>query len=262
MNKQQLKLFLNTKVDFYNQPSFINTDPICIPHLFSKKQDVEIAGFFAAIFAWGNRTTIINKSKELLQLMDNDPHQFCLHYTDNDLKKMIGFKHRTFNATDLLYFLQFLKFHYTHHPSLENAFTQFMKKNDLNIENALVGFYNYFFSLPNYAERTKKHIATPLKNSTCKRLCMYLRWMVRCDDKGVDFGLWKNILPSQLIMPIDVHVARVASQLNILQTQVNQPKGLGWHTALALTKFLKKMDKADPVKYDFALFGMGATKLL
>jgi uncharacterized protein (TIGR02757 family) len=262
MLQQKLKLLLNSKVDFYNQPSFIKADPICIPHLFSKKQDIEIAGFFAAVFAWGNRTTIINKSKELLQLMDNAPHQFCLHHSDNDLKKIIHFKHRTFNATDLLYFIQFLKFHFANHQSLEVAFTKNLKKTDATIENGLIGFYNYFFSLPEYAERTKKHIATPLKNSTCKRLCMYLRWMVRNDDKGVDFGLWKNIQPNQLIIPIDVHVARVASQLNILQTLPNQPKALGWHTAIALTNYLKKMDKQDPVKYDFALFGMGAIQLL
>jgi len=141
--KHSLKTYLNKKADEYNRPFFIEHDPICIPHLFSKKQDIEIAGFFAAIFAWGNRTTIINKSKELMNLMDNDPHNFCLNHSDNDLKKLMTFKHRTFNATDLFYFIEFFKFHYQQHGSLETAFTQWMNKNDGNIERALNGFYNY-----------------------------------------------------------------------------------------------------------------------
>ena len=145
MNKK-LKDFLNKKVDEYDQPFFIEADPICIPHSFTKKQDIEIAGFFAAIFAWGNRTTIINKSKELMQMMDNAPHDFCLHHSDSDLKKLLSFKHRTFNPTDLYYFIDFFKFHYAANDSLETAFTRSMKKGDSNIENALNGFYDYFFS--------------------------------------------------------------------------------------------------------------------
>jgi uncharacterized protein (TIGR02757 family) len=195
MNENDLKVFLNSKVDFYNQPSFIANDPICIPHLFTKKQDIEIAGFFAAIFAWGNRTTIINKSKELMQLMDNAPHQFVLQHQKKDLEKLTGFKHRTFNTTDLLYCIEFFKMHYLSHQSLEKAFIQGLHKKDLTIENGLKGFYDYFFSLPHIPERTKKHIASPDKRSSCKRLNMFLRWMVRRDNKGVDFGIWKNIAP-------------------------------------------------------------------
>ena len=250
--KNDLKEFLDRKVDLYNQPSFIKDDPIFIPHLFTKKQDIEIAGFFSAIFSWGNRTTIINKSKELIQLMGNTPHEFCLHHTNNDLKKLLAFKHRTFNATDLLYFISFFKMHYKRHSSLEPAFSQWMNKKDPTIENGLNGFYHYFFSLPDIPQRTRKHIASPEKNSSCKRLNMFLRWMVRRDNKGVDFGIWKNISPSQLICPVDVHVARVARQLNILHR-----KPIDWQTALKLTGYLRTLDKIDPVKYDFALFGTG-----
>lgn len=250
--KNDIKKYLSQKVDLYNQPSFIKDDPVSIPHSFIKKQDIEIAGFFAAIFSWGNRTTIINKSKELMQLMDNEPHAFCLNHSDKELKSLLHFKHRTYNATDLLYFIDFFKMHYFKHDSLENAFTQWMTKNDETVENGLKGFYHYFFSLPHIPERTRKHIASPEKNSSCKRLNMYLRWMVRSDDKGVDFGIWKNISPSQLICPVDVHVARVAKELNLMKRQP-----VDWQTALELTAYLRTLDKADPVKYDFALFGMG-----
>lgn len=247
-----LKKYLGQQVDLYNQPAFIKDDPISIPHLFTKKQDIEIAGFFAAIFSWGNRTTIINKSKELMQLMDFAPYEFCLNHSDKDLKTLLHFKHRTFNTTDLLYFIAFFKMHYSKHHSLEIAFTQWMGSKDKTVENGLRGFYQYFFSLPDIPERTRKHIASPEKNSSCKRLNMFLRWMVRTDDKGVDFGIWKNISPSQLICPIDVHVARVARALKLIERQP-----VDWQTALELTANLRTLDKADPVKYDFALFGTG-----
>jgi uncharacterized protein (TIGR02757 family) len=251
MNKN-LQQFLNQKVSEYNNIAFIKPDPICIPHLFSKKQDIEIAGFFAAIFAWGNRTTIINKSKELMQLMDNAPHQFCLQHTDNDLKKLLNFKHRTFNPTDLYYFIAFFKEHYSNNESLEMAFIKNLKKEDENIEHALNGFYDYFFSLEDVPKRTMKHIASPAKKATCKRLCMYLRWMVRNDNKGVDFGIWKNIKPAQLIVPLDVHVARVARHFNLIKR-----KATDWQTAVELTNEMKQFDKNDPAKYDFALFALG-----
>jgi uncharacterized protein (TIGR02757 family) len=250
--KNDLKKYLEQKVDLYNQPFFIKDDPISIPHSFTKKQDIEIAGFFAAIFSWGNRTTIINKSKELMLLMDDEPHAFCMNADEGRLKRLLGFKHRTFNATDLLYCIEFLNFHYSRNESLESAFTKWMNKNDETVENGLKGFYHYFFSLPHIPERTRKHIASPEKNSSCKRLNMYLRWMVRSDDQGVDFGIWKNISPAQLICPVDVHVARVAKQLNLIKRQP-----VNWQTALELTAYLRILDKADPVKYDFALFGTG-----
>jgi len=250
--KNDLKKFLDRKVDCYNQPSFIKDDPISIPRRFSKKQDIEIAGFFAAVFSWGNRTTIINKSNELMQLMDNAPYEFCLNHTDKDLKKLLSFKHRTFNTTDLLYFVSFFNMHYRKHSSLEPAFTQWMNKKDKTVENALNGFYHYFFSMPDVPQRTRKHIAAPENRSSCKRLNMFLRWMVRSDGKGVDFGAWKNISPAQLVCPLDVHVIRVATELKILHRKVPD-----WQAALELTSFLRTLDKADPVKYDFALFGTG-----
>ena len=251
----QLKEFLDRKVDEYNQPSFISADPICLPHRFSKKQDIEIAGFFAAIFAWGNRTTIINKTTELMRLMDNDPHAFILEHSEKALQKMLQFKHRTFNPTDLLYFLLFLKYHYEKSESLETAFTQWMHPGDANTVNALTGFHDYFFSLPDAPVRTRKHIATPARGSTCKRLNMFLRWMVRRDKCGVDFGIWKKISPAQLVMPVDVHVARVARRLQLIEK-----KNIDWQTAVELTEQLKKFDRDDPVKYDFALFGLGVTE--
>lgn len=244
--------FFNNKVREYNQPDFIKSDPVCIPHLFTKKQDIEIAGLFASIFAWGNRTTIINKSRELIKLMDNAPHDFVLNHTEKDLRKLEAFKHRTFNATDLLYFIHFLQHHYSANNSLESAFTKWMSPTDDTIEQALTGFYHYFFSLEEVPNRTRKHIASPEKNSSCKRLNMYLRWMVRRDDKGVDFGIWKKISPAQLVCPVDVHVARVAKRFKLLDR-----KQVDWLAALELTSYLRQLDKTDPAKYDFALFGLG-----
>jgi len=249
--RAKLQEFFNKKVKEYNQPYFIAADPVCIPHLFIKKQDIEIAGFFAAIFAWGNRTTIINKSKELMQLMQMEPHSFCLNAKAADLKKLEGFKHRTFNTTDLLYCIEFFKHHYQQYESLENAFMP-ANKRPKNIQEALSYFHHYFFSLEDAPVRTKKHISTPEKGSSCKRLNMFLRWMVRNDKSGVDFGIWKNIQPNQLICPIDVHVARVAKRFNLLDR-----KQTDWLAAEELTNYLKKLDPKDPAKYDFALFGLG-----
>lgn len=181
-------------------------------------------------------------------LMDMSPHHFCLNADSQKLKCLTEFKHRTFNATDLLYFIDFFKFHYSRQESLEVAFTGHGE----SVEQMLTGFHHYFFSLADVPARTKKHITTPERKSTCKRLNMYLRWMVRKDDKGVDFGIWKNISPSQLICPIDLHVARVARRLNILEG-----KQTDWAAALELTKYLRTLDSNDPVKYDFALFGLG-----
>lgn len=252
MIAEELIVFLNDKVKKYSQPGFIAADPICIPHLFSKKQDIEIAGFFAAIFAWGNRTTIIQKSKELMQRMDNAPHQFCVEHQSSDLKRLLGFKHRTFTDTDLLYFVAFFNFHYSQHKSLETAFTQWMQPDDKNVEHALNGFYQYFFSLPDVPLRTLKHIASPAKKSACKRINMYLRWMVRQDNNGVDFGLWKNIQPAQLVIPLDVHVARVARHFNLIERQPTD-----WLAAVELTQLMKTIDSKDPAKFDYALFALG-----
>jgi uncharacterized protein (TIGR02757 family) len=251
--KRSLARFLNDKVEEYNRPAFIPADPISIPHRFSVRQDIEIAGFFAAIFSWGNRTTIIRKTSELMQMMDNAPWQFVLHHSDQDLKRLLEFKHRTFNATDLLYFVHFFKYHYSRYDSLEDAFLQYpASPGPSDMTPALTGFYNYFFSLEDAPPRTYKHIASPEKNSSCKRLNMYLRWMVRKDDRGVDFGLWTRIRPAQLVCPLDVHVARVARRLGLLsRTQTD------WQAALELTEYLITLDREDPAKYDFALFGLG-----
>ena len=247
--QNNLKEFLDAKVTEYNQPFFIKDDPISIPHLFAKKQDIEIAGLFAAIFSWGNRTTIINKSKELMRLMEMSPYDFCLNASKEKLKKLKGFKHRTFNEDDLFYFIEFLRQHYTKHKSLETAF--FTTKGS-DVESGLNNFKKYFFSFE-HLKRTEKHVSSPLTKSTCKRLNMYLRWMVRNDRTGVDFGIWEKIRPSQLICPIDVHVARIARKYGLLHRKQND-----WQSAIELTVALRKLDKDDPVKYDFALFGMGA----
>ena len=244
-----LKDFFDSKVAQYNQHSFIQDDPICVPHTFSKKQDIEIAGFFAAVFAWGNRTTIIQKSFELMKLIDNSPHEFCLHHQDQDLKRLLHFKHRTFNTTDLLYFISFLQQHYKKQDSLEDAFV-IPKEKEMEIR--LTRFHEYFFSLEDAPARTRKHIATPYKGSSCKRLNMFLRWMVRKDKAGVDFGIWQKIKPSELICPIDLHVARVAKRFQLLDR-----KQTDWQAAVELTNYLKTLDPKDPVKYDFALFGLG-----
>ncbi len=255
MEAENLKDFLDRKVAQYNTPAFIPPDPISIPHRFSAKQDIEIAGLFAALFAWGNRTTIINKATELMQLMDGAPYQFCTQHKEIDLRRLLYFKHRTFNATDLLYFIQFLQHHYTRSNTLETAFTKALQPTDEHITGALNGFYTYFFSLPHAPARTAKHVAAPFKNSTCKRLNMYLRWMVRADNKGVDFGIWKGIKPAQLVCPIDVHVARVARRFGLLQRN-----GTDWLAGIELTQRLKNFDPADPAKYDFALFGLGVVE--
>lgn len=249
---ERLKEFLDSKVEQYDQPLFIKDDPISVPHLFTKNEDIEIAGFFASIFAWGNRTIIINKSKELMRLMDNAPHDFILHHSASDLQQLLAFKHRTFNTTDLLYFIEVLHHHYKHYNSLEDAFVKDLSSNENIVEQALINFHHYFFSLEEVPSRTKKHIATPEKKSNCKRLNMFLRWMVRKDDKGVDFGIWNTIEPSQLICPVDVHIARVAKRLGLLQR-----KQTDWNAAIELTNYLRTLDANDPVKYDFALFGLG-----
>jgi uncharacterized protein (TIGR02757 family) len=255
MKQPSLKEFLNRKVTEYNQPSFIKDDPVCIPHQFTQLQDIEIAGFFAAVFAWGNRTIIIKKSRELMEAMDNAPYQFVVQHEDKDLEKLLQFKHRTFNTTDLLYFIEFLRYHYAQHNSLEAAFTKGLAATDDTIETGLAAFHHYFFSMEHVPARTRKHIATPERKSTCKRLNMFLRWMVRRDDNGVDFGIWKNISPAQLVCPIDVHVARVAKRFNLLPR-----KQIDWQAALELTACLRKLDAEDPVKYDFALFGLGVVE--
>ena len=243
---------LDAKVEQYNRPDFIENDPISIPHRFSQKQDIEIMGFWAAMLAWGQRKTIINKCHELIGLMDNAPYDFVKNHQDSDLKPFLNFKHRTFNTTDTLYFLHFFRQYYQVHDSLEDAFLRGLFPASLNVETGLRAFHNQFFDHEAAPDRTRKHVATPARGSSCKRLNMFLRWMVRRDSQGVDFGIWRQISPAQLVCPCDVHVDRVARALGLIQRpQTN------WQTAVELTEMLKTLDPNDPVKYDFALFGLG-----
>ncbi|WP_149914413.1 TIGR02757 family protein [Sphingobacterium cavernae] len=258
MSDFNLKEFLDNKVVEYNQPNFIANDPICIPHLFSKKRDIEIMGFIASILAWGQRKTIINKCKELIERMGGSPYDFIMNHKEEDLRSLLGFKHRTFNDTDLLYFVEFFRYHYSRFDSLEEAFLigqENVKSTEISIEKSLNEFKLYFFSLPDFPLRTKKHVSSPAQKSTCKRLNMFLRWMVRVDNKGVDFGIWNRIAPSQLVCPCDVHVERVARKFHLILSEKLQ-----WKAALELTDNLLILDKTDPVKYDFALFGLGVEK--
>ena len=250
MEIQDIKAFLESKATQYNRPDFIKNDPISIPHLFTKKQDIEIMGFWAAVLAWGQRVTIINKCKELISLMDGAPFDFIMNHEEPDLKKLLKFKHRTFNDIDTLYFIAFFRYHYQRHNTLEDAFIP--ANGGYSPFRGLGGFRDYFFSLPDYPHRTKKHISSPSQKSTCKRLNMFLRWMVRKDDCGVDFGIWNKISPSELIMPCDLHVDRVARKLKLITR-----KQTDWQTAVELTERLREFDPNDPVKYDFALFGLG-----
>jgi uncharacterized protein (TIGR02757 family) len=237
-----LKAFLDSKVAQYNQPDFIKNDPVSIPHMFTKQQDIEIMGLWAAVLAWGQRVTIINKCRELITLMDGAPYDFIMNHQEVDLKKLLHFKHRTFNDIDTLYFISFFRYHYENNELAGEE----------PIEKYLNYFRSYFFSLPDFSHRTKKHISSPSQKSTCKRLNMFLRWMVRKDNCGVDFGIWNHIKPSELIVPCDLHVDRVARKLNLITR-----KQTDWQTAVELTERLREFDPVDPVKYDFALFGLG-----
>jgi len=246
-NKSELKSFLDSKVNAINNIDFITSDPISIPKAYTSKQDIEITAFWVSMLSWGQRVTIINKSKELFGLMEDQPFDFIKNHKEKDRKRFENFKHRTFQYTDTLYFLEFLQWYYAQHDSLEDFF-----KNYSNVEDALVDFHELFFSLPHSPKRTQKHIATPSRNSSCKRLNMFLRWMVRKDNAGVDFGLWTQIDPAILMMPLDIHVERVAKKLGLLKR-----KQRDWKAVVELTKNLRKMDSTDPVKYDYALFGIG-----
>lgn len=250
--RKELKTFLDEKAALYNRPEFIEGDPLSIPHSYDRKQDKEIAGFFAATFAWGKRQTVIKKCRTLLSLMDHAPYDFVLNHKPTDLKRFDHFRHRTFLPPDTQYFIRFFRYFYSRHASLEEAFIPKMINGSPAMEEALKGFHRQFCSLPGFPARTRKHIATPGLNSTCKRLNMFLRWMVRKDNSGVDLGLWSKIRPSQLLCPVDVHVGRVAGKLQLVTR-----KQTDWKTTLELSRNLRKLDPVDPVKYDLALFGLG-----
>ncbi|HLP50641.1 MAG TPA: TIGR02757 family protein [Chitinophagales bacterium] len=251
MKREQVYELLERKHKEYNSANFIANDPISVPHRFTKLQDIEIIGFWVAMLAWGNRKGIINSGNKLVELMEGAPHDFVMNHKETDLKRFLDFKHRTFNATDALYFIEFFKQHYSKHNSLEEAFVTRLSRKPGNQAKRLEAFHDYFFSFDDAPHRTRKHIATPLRGSTCKRMNMFLRWMVRKDKHGVDFGLWKKIKPSQLYIPLDVHVDRTARKLGLIRR-----KQTDWETVVELTENLKQFDPKDPVKYDFSLFGI------
>ena len=250
-NTKNIKLLLDAAVEYYNLPAFIANDPISIPHRFEHLPDREIMGFWTAMLAWGQRKTIIQNAERLVELMDGAPHHFVLNHVEKDRERFLAFKHRTFQATDTLWFLEFFQQYYRQHTSLEQAFTRHLNPGAVTTETALIGFHKGFFDHPDAPDRTRKHVATPERGSTCKRLNMFLRWMVRRDTSGVDFGQWTGISPAQLLIPLDVHVERVARHLGLLTR-----KQTDWQSVLELTSRLREFDAADPVKYDFALFGL------
>lgn len=249
-----LKAFLEQKADFYNQKSFIPTDPVFIPHQFSRKEDIEIAGFLVATIAWGNRKSIVNNGMRLMKLMDNQPVEFIMNFTENDLAAFNGFVHRTFNNTDLLTFMYALRNIYQLHGGMEKVFYQGTQTGG-SLREGISHFRKVFFEVP-HLDRTRKHVSNPESGSAAKRINMFLRWMIRNDNRGVDFGIWKLFSPAQLFCPLDVHSARQARKLGILQRKQND-----WKAVEELTQTLRLIDPLDPVKYDFALFGMGVNEI-
>jgi uncharacterized protein (TIGR02757 family) len=250
MEIDDIKEFLDEKYDQYNRPEFIESDPIRIPHLFSGSHDIEIAGFFSAIISWGQRKTIIKNALMLMKLMDNNPYDFIINATEQDINTFRNFKHRTFNYDDTAYFCKSLRNLYCNHGGLKSIFKNNYRKHG-NLKNALIKFREAFFELP-YPKRTTRHVSDISRGSAAKRINMFLRWMVRKDKRGVDFGIWSNIPSSALYIPLDIHTGTVARKLGILKRKQND-----WKEVEELTEVLRKFDRDDPVKYDFALFGLG-----
>lgn len=249
MTKSELKEFLNTKVEQYNNTKFIESDPIQIPHQFSKKEDIEISGFLTATIAWGNRKSIINNANKMMQLLEQSPHDFVMNHSNKDLDSLHPFVHRTFNGQDFAQFIKSLQHIYKNHQGLEAVFAKHAQPDSM--QHSIHHFKITFFKIP-HQPRTQKHISDPLKNSAAKRINMFLRWMVRNDKNGVDFGIWKSLSPSQLSCPLDVHSGNVARKLGLLNRKQNDAKALQ-----ELDTALRQLDANDPVKYDFALFGLG-----
>lgn len=247
----EIKQLLDEKYDEYCSVDFIESDPISIPHLFEEKQDVEISGLIAATIAWGQRPTIIKNANKAMRSMGNEPYRFVMEHSEKDLKALDGFVHRTFNSEDLKHFIRSLKNIYTKHDSLEDVFLSGIRKGDTNLMKSIHHFKNEFFAIP-HEKRTQKHVADPMKGSSAKRINMYLRWMCRPNNKGVDFGIWNRIPTSILSCPLDVHSGRNARQLGLLNRTQND-----WKAVEELDTSLRKFDAEDPVKYDYALFGLG-----
>lgn len=251
MTNSELKSFLDEKVIQYNTLDFIESDPVQIPHLFSQKEDIEIAGFLSATIAWGNRKMIIKNAHKMMDLMGNSPYDFVMSHTERNLEPLESFVHRTFNGQDFKSFIKGLQHVYKNHGGLETVFSKNSTDKTINLQNNITEFKKVFFEIP-HQYRTQKHISDPLNNSAAKRINMYLRWMVRQDNKGVDLGIWKNISPSLLSCPLDVHSGNVARKLGLLTRKQNDGKALA-----ELDLKLRELDPNDPAKYDFALFGLG-----
>lgn len=249
MNRTELHQFLDHKVLQYHSPEFIASDPIQVPHTFSKKEDIEIAGFLTAIISWGNRKMIIKNAHRMMELLDNSPFDFVLNHSQQDLDSLKGFVHRTFNHTDLQCFVKALQHIYIEHKGLEHVLS--IHDGSANYGTSITHFKQLFFEIA-HPERTRKHISDPSKNSAAKRINMFLRWMVRNNEAGVDFGIWKTHSPAHLSCPLDVHSGNVARKLGLLDRKQND-----WKAVLALDAALRAFDPSDPVKYDFALFGLG-----
>jgi uncharacterized protein (TIGR02757 family) len=249
LKKEEIKEFLDEKVEQYNTPFFIEHDPISIPHNYTSKEDIEISGFLAATISWGNRKMILRNANRMMELLDNAPYDFIMNSEVQDLERMEGFVHRTFNSQDFIYFLKALKLIYLTKGGLQSIFNE--NKTEDSLQPAIHKLYSHFFELP-HSCRTERHISDPFKGSAAKKINMFLRWMIRNDDKGVDFGLWKSIPPSILSCPLDVHSGNVARKLGLLTRKQNDAKAVA-----ELDMYLRNMDRDDPVKYDFALFGLG-----
>ncbi|MDP2159567.1 MAG: TIGR02757 family protein [Flavobacterium sp.] len=249
MKTSELKSFLDEKVCLYNNSKFIESDPIQIPHQFSLKEDIEIAGFLSASIAWGNRKMIISNASKMMEIMGNTPYDFVMDHKQHHLENLENFVHRTFNSNDFQFFIKGLKHIYTHHNGLEAVFSK--NQEVANLQNSISEFKKIFFEIP-HPSRTEKHISDPMNNSAAKRINMFLRWMVREDNAKVDFGIWKSISPAQLSCPLDVHSGNVARKLGLLHRKQNDAKAVA-----ELDASLRNLDPTDPVKYDFALFGLG-----
>lgn len=249
LNRKDLKDFLDEKAEFYNQPSFIESDPVSIPHQFSRKEDIEISGFLAATIAWGNRKMILRNAARMMEMLDNSPYEFIMGSSQEELRVVDNFVHRTFNSTDLTFFLKALQNIYRNKGGLETIFSKFQDKGSL--QPAIHELHKIFFELP-HEKRTERHVSDPLKGSAAKKINMFLRWMVRRDNKGVDFGIWKSIPPSELSCPLDVHSGNVARKLGLLKRKQSDARAVE-----ELDAALRSMDRDDPVRYDFALFGLG-----
>jgi uncharacterized protein (TIGR02757 family) len=252
VKKSELKEFLDEKVELYNRPSFIELDPISIPHRYSKKEDIEISGFLASTIAWGNRKMILRNADRMMALIDNSPFDFILNSDEHDLERIEGFVHRTFNSLDLIYFLKSLKNIYKTKGGLESIFNE--HKTGESLKSSIHKLYMLFFELP-HSKRTERHVSDPFEGSAAKKLNMFLRWMVRKDNRGVDFGIWKNINQASLYIPLDLHSGNTARRLGLLKRKIND-----WKAVEELTEGLRFFDPADPVKYDFALFGLGVNE--